>query len=242
LLHSSAPCEPCKHSNLVVCISKTQQKRVACKTKLIMPGIDIPEIKYFKRPPNICKIARAEAGKFHPLEPWVIDSITLDKKVNYTLICQDAQKVKNLIPETADIIQSVSIADDEKRNAILSHYGIYADMHGNFEDTFCIVLLEAMVNGLACVVMRDEKNIVLDEVLGESGIVTDNWLSFDRAVRAFIDNPNFRETMGKTAYLRAKNKFSVERMVREWNQLIVEKWQCLSAPKQKAGDFLESIL
>lgn len=224
LLHSSPPCVPSDCSDLVVTISKTQQRRVDKKSTLIYPGIKIPEISSFKRNSDVIKISRADPGKFHPEEKNIIDKIIVDKNINYTIICNEPKKVSDLLPCESTVVQNIGIKDIEKKNRLLRQHGIYADMHGDFEDTFCIALLEAMANGLACVVMRDDKNKVLDEVLGGTGIIVDNPKDFKMSLEILIDNPRLKEYFAKASYLRAKNNFRVERMITKWNELLIEKW------------------
>ena len=229
LLHSSPPCEPAKCSDRIIIISKDQGKMFFRSMtfndprgfiKLICPGIKPLRHTQKSNKKSIIKIARGESGKFHPEEAKVIDSI--DAK--YTLICSKPEKVKDLVPKKADIIDNISIDDMESKENILAKHGIYADGHGDFEDTFCIALLEAMSAGLACVVLRQGNNFVLDEVLGDSGIITDTPEKFKFAIETLIKNDDLRVLYGNMARLRSKQYFSVERMLAEWNKLLIETW------------------
>jgi hypothetical protein len=221
LLHSSPPCIYSKYSDKVVTISKTQDKEMFCFegtfSKMIYPGIKPLRHTQKINKRSIIKIARGEPGKFHSKEAEVIDSI--DAK--YTLICDNPYLVKALLPRKADIIEGIKINDMESKENILAKHGIYADGHGDFEDTFCIALLEAMNAGLACVVLRDGNNFVLDEVLGNAGIITNTPAKFKFAIEALIKDDNLRMLYGNLARVRAKQYFSVERMIAEWNQLLI---------------------
>ena len=221
LLHSSEPCAPNKKSDLIVTISKTQQAQIYEDSKMIYPGIERfnPPSKYNYT--DICKIARPEPGKFANGEAKVIDSIVNKYGNVYSLMCSNPQKVKYKIPKRAALITNISIAQNQEKALFFEDKGIYADAHGDFEDTFCIALLEAMANGLACVVMRKGNNYVLDEVLGNAGIIVDSIGKFEFAIEALIKNNYMRDLYSNLARIRARNIFPIERMIVEWNQVLV---------------------
>ena len=228
ILHSSPPCEPAKCSDMVVVISHNQWNQVFdnCFLKnhnlqVIKPGIEHLWYTSKLNRNSIIKISRGEPGKFHPEEGKAIDEIVRNTSTKYSLICNRSEKVKDLLPKSANIIDNIGIGDNEDKANILAKHGIYADAHGDFEDTFCIALLEAMSAGLACVIMRDGNNFVLDEVLGHCGIITNTIGKFKLAVEALVKDDNVRALYGNLARVRAKEYFSVERMIAEWNQLII---------------------
>lgn len=231
LMHSSYPCVPSEESDLIVLISKNQVKEVRArndfkfdfyKQALIYPGIEKfnPPSKYKYK--AICKIARAEAGKFAAGEKRAIDNVMLkNKNISYSLVCNEPEKVKALLPKKVTLVTNINISENEKKAAFFADKGIYADAHGDFEDTFCIALLEAMANGLACVIMRNGNNYVLDEVLGHCGIIVGSIAKFEFAIEQLLNNDWLRALYGNIARVRAQQAFSLERMIVEWNQIIL---------------------
>ncbi len=92
-------------------------------------------------------------------------------------------------------------------------------------------LSESMAAGILPVVLsnRMEQHMVEN---GVTGIVAKNEHEYVRAIERLYRSPEFRQSLSRNAKETAKNRFSIEEMIRQWNQVFDETLRC---PKKARG-------
>lgn len=224
LIHSYEPCMPCKESDIVVTISKTWQKHLRKKynidSEMIYPGIDLKPYEKAKinyKSQVFGKISRAERDKYH--EEWnyiILDILKCYYKAKYRLISNKYYRLPIVKHRRAKYIEGVKINQTKKKIKELCKLGIYADAHGDFNETFCMSLLEAMACGLPCIIYGDKAMI---EVLGYGGLERRNIKDFKDGIIYYLNsNITLKKCYGESAKKRAEF-FSLDKMINSWNKL-----------------------
>ncbi|GAG92495.1 unnamed protein product, partial [marine sediment metagenome] len=191
---------PCQESDLVVTITKYWQKHLKVKhgidSILIYPGIEpyTAKIDYSKK--VFGKISRPERGKYHDEWNYIVLDLLKMHNVYYRLISNGYNKLPIVKHKKAKYIEGVRIDQKQKRTKELSRLSIYADAHGNFKETFCISLLEAMSCGLPCIIMGDQ---AMEEVLGDAGIKCKTIGEFHCRLVLLLGSTAHRRELGKKA-------------------------------------------
>ena len=95
-------------------------------------------------------------------------------------------------------------------------------LHTSLEESFCMTILEAMSQGVACIGGRKSGAVpwLLDE--GQAGVLVDVTSSgaIAEAVITLIENRAERERLARAGYERARNQFSLECVVKKYVGLL----------------------
>lgn len=225
LIHSSLPCAPSIHSDVVVTISlasQAEQASVGVESIVIAGFIDIKpylneQIDYSLEAFGRC--SRYAPGKFHEKFPDIVRRILNenDEAQGFLISNDPVPFVHNRFYQN----DQIKIGDVSKKIAAMKYYSIYADIHDEkepFVDTFNIAMLEAMALGQA-IILYGRHQPAMCEVLGGAGIIVYSVEEWVTTVNDLLKSEEKRRFYGQKARERAK-LFSSELVIPKWNELL----------------------
>jgi glycosyltransferase involved in cell wall biosynthesis len=232
LLHSSEPCMPAKHSDVVVVLTDYWKNRMKelynINSITISGGIDLnvyqPKKKEKINKIVFGKICRPEPGKFHLYWNSIVSNV-LDQNMNAEcrVICDGYKKLKYLEHERMNWIENIEIKDHNKKIEELSKLDLYVECHDDtknaFVDTFNMSMLEAMALGIP-VLMHTGLQKAMREVLSEYGIYTDDIYTFEKILKHLTKDEYHNKTRREMSRARAE-QFSHLVMIEKWNEILI---------------------
>lgn len=215
LMHS----ENChsKYSTRTVVLTESQKipNAVVIPCAVDVSKYNIP-IDYSNK--NYGRLTVSSSGKIHRGFNNVVNNVKLKiPESQCTLISYNSKEQNQNIKYITDIQRH----EEDKRIKALSELSVFADMHGDYKETFSLCLLEAMAAGLAIILYSKVEQKAMLEVLGGCGIVCHSEAEFEAKLIELVKNTEMKKELGLKAKERAK-LFSIENMISKWNNLFKE--------------------
>jgi glycosyltransferase involved in cell wall biosynthesis len=226
IVHSSSSCSPAKCSDKVITLTNSWKEIVKRKNgfdSVVIPaGIDITKYKY---PIDYTKktfgrITRWSKGKVHP--NWITMAISILESIPDSecyMITKPPQSVRT--HNRLNFITDIEINQHIRKAKAMSNFGIYADMHNTFVETFSLCLLEAMAAGQAVVLFSRAPQPSMVEIISNYGFICKSPEEFRKTILELLSNVDKKMEYGKKARFRAR-QFSVNRMIEEYNKVFTE--------------------
>jgi hypothetical protein len=212
LVHSTPPCEPAIHSDVVVCLSHASARG---RDAIVIPG-GLGVWPHRDHGTFFGCILRNADGKFHP--NWNSSMGRILTAIEKTELYVITNKLTGLwLGDRINYVTTVVISDDDQKLSHLSKLAVAVFMHGAFEETFCMSVLECMNAGLPIVYLYQP---ALFEVAGEDQLCCD---SADEVVRKTIGlllDSRKAKALGSLAKYRANRLFTDVRMIAAWDELL----------------------
>jgi glycosyltransferase involved in cell wall biosynthesis len=229
LIHSSFPCLPSIHSDIVVTITNTWKKELKNKygidSVMIYGGIETEKYKYANidyTGKTFGKISRPERGKYH--EEWnymVLRLLNENESYKCRIISNKYYKLPVIEHLHMTYIEGVTIGDTQNKIKELQNITVYADAHSEinpFIDTFNMSMLESMTCGMPIIILGNHQEAMV-EVLGGVGIVCYSIEEFEDKLKQLLQDDDLKKELGEKAKERSLF-FDKSYMVDDWNKLL----------------------
>jgi len=192
--------------------------------KVINIGLDLKP--YERTRPDYAKkvfgrITRWSFGKIHPDWNKIVSEILEEEKDSKCLFYTQLDHVdQREILKHNRMIYDNGCQINMFKGFFLKNLSIYVHANNTFIDIFPHGILEALATGLP-IILLDDRTGSTKEVLGDAGIVLQNFAEVKPTIIKLLRDKNLRIEYGNKSIARAK-EFTQERMIKEWDTLIKE--------------------